>query len=186
MYVGECDLLQYADDSNIKTRDKDLIKCIKRLEYGLQELSDWLETIGLKISTEKTKLMILTRKKKLPQNITIKLNNQTINKTDAVKFLGVTLDSKLNWKPFINAIQKNSVSGINIMKTLTNILQDLSGVPSLKLRAGMICGRYLARTYQNISHPLIPELKYTERQDQRKKSILERNKSFIYKTWIKY
>ena len=61
-----------------------------------------LNKISLNVS--KTELIIFKPKRKpLDFNMKIKLNGKRLYPTDSVKYLGVKIDSKLNWKSHVNA-----------------------------------------------------------------------------------
>ena len=61
-----------------------------------------LNKISLNVS--KTEFIIFKPKRKpLNVNMKIKLNGKRLYPTDSVKYLGVKIDSKLNWKSHVNA-----------------------------------------------------------------------------------
>ena len=52
---------------------------------------------------QKQNLLFSSLKKPLDFNMKIKLNRKRLYSTDPVKYLGVKIDSKLNWKTHVNA-----------------------------------------------------------------------------------
>ena len=74
--------------------------------------------------------------KNIPQGIPILINNVPVPRVNCYKYLGVTLDEKLNWEHHIDMIIKNFNVGIAVIKrmktcvpkefSLTNSLQRLN------------------------------------------------------------
>ncbi|RNA23556.1 hypothetical protein BpHYR1_005167 [Brachionus plicatilis] len=53
----------------------------------------------MKISVEKSCYMIFEKKTKVKTNLNLKINGNSLNNEEKVKFLGITLDSKLTFSP---------------------------------------------------------------------------------------
>ena len=57
---------------------------------------------------QKTELIILKPQgKPLDFNMKMKLNGKRLCPTDSVKYLGIKIDSKLNWESYVNVILQN-------------------------------------------------------------------------------
>ncbi|XP_053598456.1 uncharacterized protein LOC128668796 [Microplitis demolitor] len=118
-HIGQkCKIGMYADDAGLYTVGDDEQDCINNLEDGLRHLQPWLEIINLKISITKTKLMILSRKKRLQGGIQVRIDNAVIGRSDTARFLGVILDTKLKWKPFIQEVRRNINRSVDVVKAL--------------------------------------------------------------------
>ena len=66
----------------------------------------WLNANKISLNVGKTELVFFKPRKKQPDyNLSIKLNGKTLSITPSVKYLGVKIDSNLNWKE-----QQNSVA----------------------------------------------------------------------------
>ena len=71
----------------------------KLLNSDLKILTNWLNANKISLHVSKTELIIFKPKRKpLDFNMKIKLNGKRLYPTDSVKYLGVKIDSKLNWK----------------------------------------------------------------------------------------
>ncbi|XP_074106835.1 uncharacterized protein LOC141532403 [Cotesia typhae] len=155
-HIGQkCTVGMYADDAGLYTVANNEQECTYNLEDGLRHLQPWLEKIKLKISKTKTKFMILSRKKRLQGNTTIRIDNAIINRSDTARFLGVTLDTKMKWKPFINEVKRNITRSVDIMKTLarkawgahpTTLLQVYKGLTRARADWACFCTQSACQT----------------------------------------
>ena len=66
----------------------------------LNELTEWGKTCGLTFNPEKSVVVIFTRRRKKPP-FQLKIDGKPIEFSNSVRYLGVTLDSKLHWTPHI-------------------------------------------------------------------------------------
>lgn len=241
-----CYLLQFADDIVLYTRDLNLDNSLKHLEEGASLLAKWLAELGLNVAPSKSKFMVFTRRKNVPNEISIRLNGTEINRSHTTTFLGVTFDSKLNWKAMIQNTKTKTKKSLSIIKMLAhkpwgghpstllliykglirakldwaflnihcaakshiaildknqsealrlilglfkstpiNVLRDIATENSLEYRAKIVAVKYLARTYSNKSHPLIPKLRYTEYLSENNPKFPRYCRSFMFEIWVK-
>ena len=89
----------------------------KELQLFLNEIQAWNSRWRMKLSEKKTVYNFYTQKNKIPElNLTY---NQTRLKRDPnPKFLGVELDSKLNFKPYIRSVKEKCYHRTNMLKKL--------------------------------------------------------------------
>ena len=126
----------FADDTNIYFESNDLIKLENTVNIELKKLYFWLNVNRLSLNVSKTNCIIFhPYNKPLKQHITLKINNKAIIEKDNIKYLGVIIDSRLNWKTHILAVSKKISRCIGIlcklrqfvkMKMLKNIYYSLS------------------------------------------------------------
>ena len=91
----------YADDCSALYGGRRLDHALKRLQRMLNELVEWGKTCGLTFNPEKSVAIIFTRRRKQPP-FNLKIDGKEIPFQQEVKYLGVTLDSKLHWNSHIN------------------------------------------------------------------------------------
>ena len=104
-------LQAFADDlvSLAEGNDTDVIW--ERTRTTLCTINSWCQSKGLSISALKTKVVMFTWNRKWTLR-PIKVGNTTIELSKSAKFLGVTLDSKLNFNEHILNITKKATSSL--------------------------------------------------------------------------
>jgi hypothetical protein len=92
--------LVYADDVNLLGDD------IETIKKNTQTLTDAGKDVGLEVSTEKTKYMLLSRHQNAGQNRDIKIANRCFENVALFKYLGTTVTDQ-------NFIQEEIKSRLN-------------------------------------------------------------------------
>ena len=91
--------------TNLLIINKSLKRLNNLLNIDLNNLTNWLNANKISLNVSKTELIIFKPKRKpLDFNMKIKLNGKRLYPTDSVRYLGVKIDSKLNWNSHVNAI----------------------------------------------------------------------------------
>src|ERR1700709_225241 len=60
-------------------------------------IREWLDSVGLTLADHKTEVLLVSRRKVM-ERVTVKVGNQAIESKDEIKYLGIMLDSRLNFK----------------------------------------------------------------------------------------
>lgn len=89
-----CKIMLFADDALIYISGKNVERLEQCLNEDLESINNWLEMNKMKLNVKKTKCM----KFKVNEQINIFINGEMIECVDSFKYLGVVLDSKLNFK----------------------------------------------------------------------------------------
>ena len=117
--IPELSLKIFADDSNIFIINNDIIQLFARANRALSNIVSWCDCNKLVISYSKSCYMLF--KPTVSSNNAIRLfdlnvsvNNILIERTLKFKYLGVWLDSNLNWKDHIDYLvsKLNSFIGL--------------------------------------------------------------------------
>ena len=61
-------------------------------------------------------MLLVSKGKRVSSDISIKINNQCIDKVRNTKFLGITIDDRLNWSNHIITIKNKIAKGLGIIK----------------------------------------------------------------------
>ena len=86
----------FADDTNILLLSK--INNVFDLKQQLTTTYEWLCCYKLSLNVIKTQYMIFTPRNKKANNINIYINDVRVY---VIKFLGIQIDSQLNWETYI-------------------------------------------------------------------------------------
>ena len=94
----------YADDTNLFTT----INCFDNNEHQnpyinneLSNISEWLIVNKLSLNASKTKFMVFSMPQKKVVIPRLKLADTEVESVDQFNFLGITLDTHLNWNAHI-------------------------------------------------------------------------------------
>lgn len=93
-----CDAQGYSDDLTILVRGKFKSTLGDRVRAALKTVENWCHEKGLKVNPAKTDLVLFSRRRTGSDLVErIRLFNVEVELSPQVKYLGDTLDSKLNW-----------------------------------------------------------------------------------------
>lgn len=121
----------FADDTASYTSADEYDLIVDRLQLSLDSLLHYFTQWKLKLNASKTESIMFTRHRKPPSK-TLKINGYNIPWSDGVRYLGVTLDSKMNWSKHVS---KTRIRGAQLMGALSPILNRRSNLsPVNKLR----------------------------------------------------
>ena len=109
----------YADDTtlyccleDIKSDNKEQI-----LNNELQRVYEWLNANKLSLNVRKTKYMIFRKYKNNGiGELNLRISNDNIEHVNESNFLGLHLNSKLNWDTHINIIENRISRTVGIIK----------------------------------------------------------------------
>ena len=82
-----------------------------RAQKALNIASNWAHNQELRFSSKKTEIVLFTNKRK-PNFGTLRLNGRQLEISKEATLLGVTLDSKLTWKPHITRIARKATAAL--------------------------------------------------------------------------
>ena len=113
-------LQAYADDLvnsfESSSSPQHIIALHTKAQASLDCISSWCQSVGLNINTSKTQLVLFTNKRSPIQIPTLYIYGLPLSLSKTVKYLGVTLDSKL----LFNAHFKNVVEAVNTKISILN------------------------------------------------------------------
>ena len=68
-------------------------------QTAIDALSEYLEDLGLNFASEKTQFQVVSHDRFFRSDITITVEGKTIKHSTNIKYLGLTFNCELNWKP---------------------------------------------------------------------------------------
>ena len=110
-------IVLYADDTAIYFKHASVEKIKLTLSEDFKRVSEWLELNKLTLNAKKTKCMLFGTPNMLSTTAPLALSHGTdkIEQVASFKYLGVTLDSKLNFEDFIDEIARKVASRIAVL-----------------------------------------------------------------------
>ena len=106
-------LILYADDI-LLYKPIDSAEDTTSLQKDVDAILDWIREHGLTPNHAKTKLLTVTRSRQpIPTNL--KIEGHIIPPSTSVKYLGVTLSSKLTWSEHVTTICKAAKKQIGLI-----------------------------------------------------------------------
>ena len=107
----------HADDLAIWTSAEQTTTATIRMQTAMNTISNWADewmvTIN-RIKTESTLFSLSTKK----ESYSLKIENDEIPQQETPTYLGVKLDKKLTWNPYITSLENKAVKKISIMRKL--------------------------------------------------------------------
>ena len=113
----------FADDACLNYSHSSIDHIEAHVNTELEKVRQWMEYNKLSLNTSKTNYVLFHRKKKA-LGITLKYDNNILERKEVIKYLGVLVDDKLNFSAHINFCKNkliNCLWAINKLRNYTNI-----------------------------------------------------------------
>lgn len=118
-----CEIATYADDTLLfcqrQSKNANAIKTT--LENGLRVVQKHFATWKIQINEEKTQFIVLSRSTKMPALLVAnppRVNGLPLKWCKSIKYLGVTLDSRLSYKAHIDSSISNAKTAISMLSCI--------------------------------------------------------------------
>ncbi len=137
-HIKEEELYLYADDTAIVTVGKNVETARKQLGSGLNKLNEWARKNKITINHDKTKIMTVcstAKAKKKEVKEPLKLGNVRLEEVANFKYLGITLDEKLNYNKCISEVVQKTSHKVWLLGKLRRYINSRMAV---KIYKGMI------------------------------------------------
>jgi ribonuclease HI len=115
----------YADDLLVLCESNYKINAIDRMHLCLDLMDNWCETNGLAINPKKAELMCFTKIKKLRIE-QLKFKDVVMKTVNSVKYLGLHIDSKLDYKIHIKNVKTRIDKTIFMIRKFSQLTWGLS------------------------------------------------------------
>ena len=94
-----CNVAMYADDTVLYTANSNFDTSVVKMQEDINQLSEWCLHNGIKVNTDKTKLMLFGSSKSIGSLPTfeIKYNESPMQQVSSYRYLGMTLDPQLTY-----------------------------------------------------------------------------------------
>ena len=121
----------YADDTVLYRSDVDIVKNYRNIQGDLNRLVKWCTNNGLTINICKTKVVnfLFKKFKKIKD---LHMNKQILIYEKHYKYLGIILDSKLNFEMHYKELLKTFSFKLYLFRRIRNNLNDMAAKSILK------------------------------------------------------
>ena len=156
--------LQFADDTALLAHNTTLNNTINSLQQLLENTTTWFKLWRLKPNPNKSQFVIFNHLIK-QTSPSIFLNNHTIRAQPSAKYLGITIDQKLNFNQHTKAIKSKCTTRAKHFRSLTYKNQGISTLTASHIYKS-ICRpllEYCHPLYLNCRRPAIKNLETAER-----------------------
>ena len=113
--IKYCMTHHFADDTNLLLTGSNFNEIQRKVNKDLKFLCNWLRGNKISLNSSKTELIIFRDpKKKITQEIKIKIEGKRLSPCRSVKYLGIYLDSHLDWHSqlAVTTVKLNRALGI--------------------------------------------------------------------------
>ena len=155
MPVGECSQYTYADDTAIGFGDKAFSVVENALEKDLSLLSRYFHKWHLKLSLPKTVCSVFHLANRCANTtLNITLDGTNVRHDPNPKYLGVTLDRSLTFKPHIQQVAAKTAARVNLLKRLagTGWGANFTTLRTSTLALAYSTAEYAAPAWSHSSH----------------------------------
>ena len=111
LYVD--DLLVYCSGSYVPGMER-------RMQNTINKINAWADSHGFAFSTTKTNCIHFHHKRKFQTPLKLYLNNAIIPNRESIKYLGMIIDYRMNWKEHIKNVKLDCMKRLDILKCLSH------------------------------------------------------------------
>ena len=109
----------FADDANLFYRHKNIDTLQVNINEELPKIPIWLCANRLSLNIKKTSFVIFhSSQKRITIQISLLIHNFPIKQEYCIKYLGILIDSNLNWKCHIGYVAKKRKRGVGVLSKL--------------------------------------------------------------------
>jgi hypothetical protein len=108
--IKEWQYYLFADDTLLSVSGNSVQECLEKLNRDLKNLSKWLKFNKLKLNVSKNEYIIMTGRRSSIENgsMSLTIDEEQIARVASMKYLGVEIDEKLNFKRHVDTKLKKT------------------------------------------------------------------------------
>ena len=119
-FIEKSDICNFADDNTLYSCGANLKTVLENLKHDASKLLYWFKINSMKANPEKFQFMILSKKSYQPQKLSV--NTFTIDESDEVELLGLTIDKELNFSKHIDKLCRNAQYKLHALRRIRKYL----------------------------------------------------------------
>lgn len=117
------DIIGYADDIAVVVVAKTLEEVTQNCNNTIKDVKIWLRSAGLELADHKTEAVLISSRKKV-ERLTIQVGEHTIESKPYIKYLGVLLDHRLNFREHLTY---TSVKANRAVAAISRLMPNIGG-----------------------------------------------------------
>lgn len=114
----------FADDTNAVISGNNVTDLSNKTNAVMTAFNTWFSVNNLILNTSKTNVMVFKTTVRNNQSLSIHVNGVALKIVETMKFLGIYLDSLLNWKAEVSAVDDAISSACYALRTLREELTE--------------------------------------------------------------
>ncbi len=115
----------FADDGALWKRGRNILYINRTMQEVIWKVEEWAFDWGFKFSVEKTKTVMFSRKRVVPE-VCLKMYEKSLEREKVFKFLDMYFDAKLTWGEHVNKMVEKCQKVINIMRCVSGVKWGVS------------------------------------------------------------
>lgn len=123
-------LIGFADDIAMVATAKNERLLTDLVNRGLLRIANGIDLLNLELAPEKTEAVLLTKRRKI-EPLRFEIQGRTFDPSNAVKYLGVWLDTKMSFAEHVNHA---TIKAEKTVRALSNLMPNIGGPKSSKRR----------------------------------------------------
>ena len=112
----------FADDNTLSAFAENVSKLINILQSDSEVITDWFKKYQIIVNPYKFQVIITHKKKGDHTNENVVIDNKQIKTIPSAELLGIQLDDKFNFSPYIRNICKSAANQLNALIRLQTFL----------------------------------------------------------------
>ena len=122
LHLHDAECVQFADDTTLLFRHKNIHYLRYCIESELSRLQDWFNANKLTLNVSKCSYLLFTSKTHVDDNLNLMLNNVSIPQVHSAKLLGTWIDDRLTWDIHVKKLLTKLRCGLGMLKHSQNLL----------------------------------------------------------------
>ncbi|XP_018020252.1 uncharacterized protein LOC108676647 [Hyalella azteca] len=123
----------YVDDFMIYASSRYLPTLTRKIQIAINRVNQWTTTHGFSFSNEKTTAIHFKRARSIEQPPQLSLQGRPIIISQTAKFLGMTFDCRLLWKPHVQALKGGCLKRMNLLRHVAGLTWGADRLTLLRL-----------------------------------------------------
>ncbi|KAK2577563.1 hypothetical protein KPH14_012910, partial [Odynerus spinipes] len=104
-----CKVVAYADDVLLMIEGRNRVELERKGTEWMTMVCDWGESVGVRVSEDKTVMMLLKGKLAETRCPNVRMNERCVRYVQRVKYLGVWMGERLNFRVHLESLREKSV-----------------------------------------------------------------------------